>query len=97
MLLEGRDGVGWRSCEFELQNVFFFLSLSCSEGVRVLPPCKPLCGLLSSGVGGRSLAVEEKALPERCREKVVCGGFGRDGAVAGNCHRVQGQCGFFKL
>jgi hypothetical protein len=48
------------SCKF----FFFFSQVSCSGRVRVLPSYKPLGGLLSSGVGGRSLVVEEKAPPK---------------------------------
>lgn len=44
--------------------IFYFSQVSCSGRVRVLPSYKPLGGLLSSGVGGRSLVVEEKAPPK---------------------------------
>jgi hypothetical protein len=76
-MLEGQDGVGRRSCKFELQIFYFFFSqVSCSGRVRVLPSYKPLGGLLSSGVGGRSLVVEEKAPPKdvgkrSCAEALV--------------------------
>jgi hypothetical protein len=69
--------LSWRSCKFELQIFYFYFSqVSCSGRVRVLPSYKPLGGLLSSGVGGRSLVVEEKAPPKgvgkrSCAEALV--------------------------